>query len=182
MAPHRDTLGRLVQTGDAAGVRLFRLQTVEQNNRYQAVCVEFDDDGEPVPVSDETVVVTNLAEPADAEGELAPGIDAVGIDVEGRWVIFVRPPASVFFAARVVASDGGAAYTVREQVATGAGTFDDKPGAVDVTAWNLAELSLGPGAAVDDGTIVLVTATTDTGDPPTLRYLFDHPAYAKYLS
>jgi hypothetical protein len=46
---------------------------------------------------------------------------------------------------------------------------------------NLSELSLGPGAAVPVGQIVVVLATTDTGSPPTVRYHFDHPMYAKYL-
>ena len=86
--------------------------------------------------------------------------------------------ASVF-PAKVVAAVSGAAYTVREQSCTGAGTFADKSGTSNVTAYNLAELSLGPGGAVAVGTIVLATAITDTGN--TTRYIFDHPVYAKYL-
>ncbi|MBS3734475.1 MAG: hypothetical protein KGY99_06060 [Phycisphaerae bacterium] len=181
-AQHRDALGRLIQAGDAVGVGLFRVQQLDQNNRYEAVPLEFDEDGIAQPASDETVVVTNLAEPADTPGTLPADTDAVGVDVEGRWVIFVRQAASGVFPARVIASSGGASYTVREQVATGPGTFADKADAADVTACNLAELSLGPGAAVDDDTVVLVTVLTDTGTPPTIRYVFDHPAYAKYLS
>jgi hypothetical protein len=34
---------------------------------------------------------------------------------------------------------------------------------------------------VEDDAIVLVTILRDTGTPPVLRYVFDHPAYAKYL-
>jgi len=86
------------------------------------------------------------------------------------------------FPARIVAPAAGAGnYTVREQVISAEGGFSDKPGAANLTATNLAELSLGAGAAVDDDTIVLVLTVADTGSPPTLRYVFDHPAYAKYL-
>jgi len=49
-------------------------------------------------------------------------------------------------------------------------------------AHNLAELTLGCGAAVDDGAIVVVSRLTDSGTPSTERYVFDHPVYAKYLS
>jgi hypothetical protein len=90
-------------------------------------------------------------------------------------------PTTTMFAAKVVSSLGGSAYGVLEQVCTGAGSFADKSGAQQVTAHNLAELSLGPGAAVNTGTIVLAMAIPDTGNPPTTRYVFDHPAYAKYL-
>ena len=49
------------------------------------------------------------------------------------------------------------------------------------SAKNLAELSLGTGAAVDTGSVVLVAAVLDQASPPNMRYTFDHPAYAKYL-
>ena len=84
--------------------------------------------------------------------------------------------------AKIVSGGSGGVYVVREQIATGAGTFADKSGTSDFTAYNLAELTLGPGGAVDVGQIVLVTCQTDNGNPPTVRYFFDHPAYAKYLS
>jgi hypothetical protein len=85
------------------------------------------------------------------------------------------------FPAKVAAAVSGAAYTVREQSCTGAGIFADKSGAQLVTAHNLAELSLGPGGAVPTSSIVLILSISDTGNPPTTRYVFDHPVYAKYL-
>ncbi len=179
---YHDALGRLAQAGGAAGVQLVRLIELAAGNRYTARPVEFGDDGETQLVGTDTLEVTNLAEPADGSGSVPEGADAVAVDVEGRWVVFVRQATAATFPARIIAGQGGAAYTVREQAATGAGTFADKGGAADVTAHNLAELSLGPGAAVDDDTIVIVTTLTDTGTPPTLRYVFDHPVYAKYLS
>ena len=96
-------------------------------------------------------------------------------------MIFLRPRERAAFPARVISADGDAAYTVREQTLSGAGTFTDTAGAADVTAHNLAELSLGPGAAVDVNTLVLVGAYPDNHTPPTVRYLFAHPVYAKYL-
>jgi len=88
-------------------------------------------------------------------------------------------PSMRTFPAKVVSSQGSAAYTVREQAITAAGSFVDKAGTSNVTAKNLAELTLGTGSAVDTGEIVLVTSVIDqTGG---MRYIFDHPAYAKYL-
>jgi hypothetical protein len=183
--PFRDSLYRLAQVGDALGVQLVRILEVFQNNRYTAMPVEFDSDGATQPAEEQTLTVTNLAEPADSTGQVPSGTDAVALDVEGRWIVFLRQETaegpSASFPAKVVCSLGGSAYGVLEQVCTGAGSFADKSGAQQVTAHNLAELSLGPGAAVGTGTIVLAMAIPDTGNPPTTRYVFDHPAYAKYL-
>jgi hypothetical protein len=88
---------------------------------------------------------------------------------------------TTIFPARIVDAISGAAYSVKEQVCTGAGTFADKSGASALTAYNLAELTLGPGGAVDDNKIVMVMAIEDTGSPPVTRYIFDYPVYAKYL-
>jgi len=180
--PFHDALSHLAQVGGMTGVRLVCLIELEAANRYKARPIEFDEDGKTQFVGMETLTVTNLAEPADTEGKVPEDTDAVAVDVEGRWVVFVRPTGAAVFPARALSSQGSGTYTVREQVATGAGTFADKQGAESITAYNLAELSLGPGAAVDYGTIVLVTELQDTNDPPAVRYVFDHPVYAKYLS
>ncbi|HAU38857.1 MAG TPA: hypothetical protein DCX07_14215 [Phycisphaerales bacterium] len=179
--PYRDAIRRLAQAGQAAGIQLVRIVEREQANRYVARPIEFDEQGTTQLVGEQTLVVTNLAEPADADGQVPSDTDAAALDVEGRWVVFLRCPAAAVFPAKVVAPVSGAAYHVLEQEPTGEGTFADKSGAAQVTACNLAELSLGPGGAVDEGEIVLVTAQTDTGQPTTIRYFFDHPAYAKYL-
>jgi hypothetical protein len=180
-APFHDAASELLQVGWPHGVRLVRIVSRDTCNRYTARPIEFAADGGTQTVGHETMTVTNLAEPADAPGRVPAFTEASALDVEGRWVIFLRPRERATFPARVISSQGDGAYTVREQALTGAGTFADADGAVDVTAHNLAELSLGPGAAVDVNTIVLAAAYPDNGTPPTLRYLFDHPAYAKYL-
>lgn len=184
-----DTIGQfavLVQAGAARGACLVRLTNLLAANRYAAVALEFDDTGATRPVAEgETLLVTNLAEPADAPGQLSAGAEAVALDVEGRWVIFLRPDSAggaALFPARVLATQGSGLYTVRPQVLGPSGEFSDAPGAADLTARNLAELSLGPGAAVPNDTIILATILADTATPPTLRYVFDHPAYAKYLT
>jgi len=176
-----NVLRTLEQVGPANGTQLVRLIELDEGNRYTARPLEFDEDGQLVYASDETLTVTNLSEPADANGQIETGTDAVALDVEGRWVVFLRPAGSAVFPAKVTQSEGSGAYTVLEQVPTGPGTFADKEGASSVTAYNLAELSLGPGAAVDVDSIVLVSTLTQDGSPPTLRYVFDHPTYAKYL-
>ena len=85
------------------------------------------------------------------------------------------------FPAKIISADGTATYTMREQSLDGQGSFIDKPGTQNFSARNLAELSLGPGAAVDTGTISIVTTLLDTATPPNIHYVFDHPTYAKYL-
>ena len=177
----RDAFNWLAQVGGGVGAELVRITGLVQKNRYQARAVEFDADGRTQFAQTQTIEVTNLAEPADADGQVPSGTDAIALDVEGKWVIYVRPAGTAMFPARVIDSSSGANYTVLEQVITAGGQFEDKTGAAEVTAVNLAELSLGPGAAVDDDTIVLVTTLTDTGSPPSLRYVFDHPSYAKYV-
>ncbi len=178
---HYDALKRWEQVAASKAAQLVRIVALEAGNQYTAKPIAFDEAGATEIVGAETLTVVNLAEPADEGGQVPPDTDAVAVDVGGKWVVFVRRASAALFPARIVASIGGAAYTVREQVSTGAGTFADAPGAADVTAHNLAELSLGPGAAVENDTIVLVLAVTGNGAPPTIRYVFDHPAYAKYL-
>ena len=141
-APFRDALHRLTQIGTSTGVRLVRIVALDEDNRYTARAIQFDAQGATQYADDETFEVTNLAEPADSDGQIAAGKDAVALDVEGRWVVFVRRAQSGVFPARIVESLGDAAYTVREQAMTGAGTFTDATGAADLTAYNLAELSL----------------------------------------
>jgi len=177
-----DALGRFVQAGPACGVRLVRLVELDENNRYTANPLEFDADGDVQVDTDVTLVVTNIAEPADQDGQLDADTDAVAVDVDGCWIICVRQGGSAMFPAKVVSSSGGAVYSVREQKISAAGVFSDADDTTNVTARNLAELSLGPGAAVDNDTIVLVTTLSSAGSPPTLMYVFDHPTYAKYLS
>ena len=180
---YRDALWRWAQAAGSKAAQLVRITEHLDGNRYTARPIAFDAAGGTETVGSDTLTVTNLAEPADAEGEVPADTDALAIDVGGRWVVFLRPEpeSAVAFPAKVTASQGDAAYTIREQVATGAGTFADAPGATDLTAHNLAELSLGPGAGVDNGSIVIVLAVMDNGDPPAARYVFDHPVYAKYL-
>ncbi len=177
----RDGFGRFAQLGNSNGVMLVRITGLQDANQYDARPIEFDDNGQPQFVGEEIKTVINLAEPADATGQIPDNTDAIAIDVEGQWVVFVRPSESGVFPAKVINSQGSGVYSIREQTPTGTGTFADKQGATNIDAQNLAELSLGPGAAVDTGTIILATATPDNGSPPTVRYSFDHPAYAKYL-
>jgi len=163
---------RLAQAAAPKAAQLVRITDHQAGNRYTARPIAFDALGDTETVGEAALTVVNLAEPADAGGRVPAGTDALAVDAGGRWIVYLPPPASAVFCARVVAAAGGAAYTVREQAATGM---------IDVTAYNLAELSAGPGGAVDDDAIVLVLALTDTDDPPTVRFVFDHPVYAKYL-
>lgn len=182
-----DALYRLAQVGEEWGIRLVRLVERVSQNRYRAEALEFAA-GQLAVTDEPQLTVLNLAEPADTPGTLPAGTDAVALDAEGKWIIFVRPasgtapeaPASAIIA-RVIAPTGGAGYTVRPQDVNSQGQWIDKAGASNLTASNLAELSLGPGGAVDVDQRVVVWAIDDLQTPPQVRYVFDHPAYAKYL-
>lgn len=174
------TLRQMAQEGGYSWLRLVRIGPRDEGNRYAAEFLEFTGDGALAPTGAETQVF-NLAEPPGADGQLAEGTDTVAMDVEGRWVAFVRPPAEASFPARVVSSAGSGLYVVHEQCAGPQGRLQDASDAAEVPAANLAELSLGPGAAVDAGTIVIVHIQADDQQPPQLTYFFDHPVYAKYL-
>jgi hypothetical protein len=178
---YNDGFGRLVQAGSGGRVRLVRITALDADNRYTARPIEYDADGMLVYAGSEEWTVTNLAEPADMPGQIAVETDAVALDVEGRWIVHLSPAGTALFTARIVSSDGGAEYTARPQTWGPGGSPADKPGAVDVSAANLAELSLGPGGAVDVDTIVLVAPLADEDSPSGVRYVFEHPAYAKYL-
>ena len=181
--PVHDSLFRLAQVGSSMGVQLVRISGLSGGNRYLADPVEFAPNHATRPAGADGITATNLAEPSDSAGVLAAGTEAVAIDVEGLWIIYVRPPAaaSLCFAARVAGPLGGARYNLVEQISEGATGLADKPGGLNVIGQNLAELSLGPGAAVDPGTVVLVTAVAGQQGAPAQQYVFDHPAYAKYL-
>jgi len=179
-----DSLYRLAQVGTTLGVQLVRLTACLGDNRYDALPVEFNSSGATQVAENQPLTVLNLAEPADAAGKLPPDAEAVAIDVEGKWVIFVREasktPAASARPARISGTETGQArYRVYFQDYSAAtGLFSDAADAPPI-AINLAELSFGRPAAVDVGTIVLVTAIDDTTG--ATRYVFDHPAYAKYL-
>jgi hypothetical protein len=181
--PVHDSLFRLAQVGSSMGVQLVRISGLSGGNRYQADPLEFGPDHATRLDGADPITATNLAEPANSSGLLPAGTEAVAVDVEGLWIIYVRLPAtaSLCFPARVAGSLGGAVYSLVEQTSQGATGLADKPGGLNVIGQNLAELSLGPGAAVDPGTVVLVTAVAGQQGAPAQQYVFDHPAYAKYL-
>jgi hypothetical protein len=178
-----DALGHWAEASASQGSQLVRVLSCQQANRYTAAPIGFASDGSTQLLNAPNLTVTNLSEPATGTGTIAPNTDALAIDAGGRWVIFVRnavAASGVAFAGKVISALGGAGYTVREQVFS-AGGYHDKSGVADVQADNLAEMSLGSGAAVDAGTIALVLGSLDGDTPPTLHYVFDHPLYAKYM-
>lgn len=173
-----DQFSRWAQTGDRRDVRLVRLSSPALGNVYPAEVVTFTVDGGTTMTGEADVTVTNLAEPPDADGALAEGAEALAVDVDGRWVIFVARPNSATFLARVDQAHGAGVYTVVEQ-ACSSGIFSDATGAAGVSATNLAEIDLGSGRALDVDSLVLVLAVADADGQ--LRYAFDHPVYARYM-
>ena len=179
-----DSLYRLAQVGTTLGVQLVRLTGCVGGNRYNALPVEFASGGVTQVAENQPLTVLNLAEPATQTGELPVNTEAVAIDVEGRWVIFVREasgePASARPARITAWALGPAMYDIRWQTYDAVtGEFLDVANEPDQLAVNLAELSFGRSAAVDVDTFVLVHTIADIHG--TTCYAFDHPAYAKYL-
>ena len=176
----RDALHRLAQLGQATGVQLVRVMDLDEGNRYTAEAIEFDSDGDTQSAGAGELTVINLAEPADDDGQLPADTNAVAIDVEGKWVILVRPAGAPVFAGKVLYTLGNCLYRIRPQVPVGENTFADKAGAQDINACNIAELGLVNPLGVDADSIVLVAALTTDSDPPTIRYVFDHPEYNEF--
>ena len=87
-------IGSLIQTGTAAGARLVRITAHESSNGYTARWIEFDAAGATQFFGDETFTVVNLAEDTDAGGDVPDNTDAIALDVEGRWVVFLRSAAT----------------------------------------------------------------------------------------
>jgi hypothetical protein len=173
-----DRFRRFWRLGGRRDVRLLRLTGAIGGNVYEGEPVEFASDGSTMTTGEPAIEVTNLAESSAGAAALAEGAEVLAIDVEGRWVAYAAPASAATMLARVQSADGGASYTVVEQVVA-AGGFADAPGAAAVSAQNLAEIDLGPGAGVDSGAIVLVAASADGAGQ--VHYLFDRPVYAKYL-
>ncbi|MCL2700647.1 MAG: hypothetical protein FWE88_03010 [Phycisphaerae bacterium] len=179
-----DSLYRLAQIGTSLGVQLVRLTACHGDNQYAALPVEFDSAGLTQVAENAPLTVLNLAEPADAAGTLPADTEAVAIDVEGKWVIFVRQapssnPSSTRLARVSGVQSGVGRYYIRWQECLANGQFQDTSDPDPAVATNLAELSFGSVAAVDLNTIVPILTVVDvTG---VARYVFDHPAYAKYL-
>lgn len=172
--------GRMVSDGGGCPIRLVRLLDVLAGNRYRACEIELAPSGPPQALGDE-FIVTNLAERPDLPGRVPSGTDALAADVGGNHVAYVAVGGgSAAFPARVVSAAAGG-YLIREQALDGSGNLADVAGSVDVPAVNLAELSTGPGGAVDAGQVVLALAIADSSSPPAIRYLFDRAVYAKYL-
>jgi hypothetical protein len=154
-------------------MQLVRVKELDEDKRYTAEPTEFTPDGQTQPAGSEELTVVNLAEPCGQDGQLPAGTDAVAIDVEGQWVIFVQSVAKQMFPAKILYTYGGGLYRVRPQVPVGETTFADKPGAADINACNLAELDMVDPLGLEADTIVLVAELQTQGDPPTFRYAFD---------
>lgn len=183
MAPRknfRDALHRLAQLGQATGLQLVRIMGLDDGNRYAAEAIEFDSDGETQSAGAEQLTVINLAEPADEDGQLLADTNAVAVDVEGKWVILVQPASTPVFVGKVLYTFGNCLYRIRPQVPVSENTFADKAGAQDINACNIAELDLVDPLGVDADSIVLVAALRTDSDPPTIRYVFDHPDYNEF--
>ena len=107
--------------------------------------------------------------------------EALEFDADGEAVVADEPPFAVINLAEPADAPGTVPSDTDAVALDAEGSWVDRPDTPDLTAGNLAELSLGPGAALEVNTRVVLSVIEDQCDPPVARYVFDHPAYAKYL-
>ena len=124
----------------------------------------------PTAITGEQILATNLAEPVDHSGQLPAGTAVLVWPSQGLHLFCLPPQPSdstssgpISYWARIAAG-GGPQYTVRRQVASGAGAFADAAGFDVVTAANVWELTVDPAATADvpTGAIVRVWEEPDT--------------------
>ncbi|HPS52547.1 MAG TPA: hypothetical protein PLK08_03245 [Phycisphaerae bacterium] len=120
------------------------------------------------------IYVRNLAEPADSLGKLTAGTMALAQEFDGWWSIFVLPPRSVCFIAKIEESPGGNSYLVREQTASSGGGLTTVIDSAQLPACNVAEMVTPASTPVAVGTYVTVFGVADTGYPARLHYFFNH--------
>jgi hypothetical protein len=150
-------------------IRRVQIAAATSGNEYQATVVRTTDGAQPV--SAESLQVTNLAEPVDQDGQLSTGTQAIALQVDGQWTVFV--PTTSVFVGRIVTALGAGRYSIREQRYSETGTLDDAPEVAALAATNLAEVDVTPGDGLSPDTRVLVAAVPDTASPPTLHHVFD---------
>ncbi len=159
----------------------------ESTNRYTVQLAEIVSPGQPPePIDGEQVSAINLAEPFDQAGDLEADTPVLIWPGQGLYLFSCPVPADPPAAqddsswwARVV-SGQGPGYTVRRQIAGGAGSFANAPGSEDADAANTWELSVDGEASADvpAGAIVRVFEAPDSGDVP--RRFFFYPIHAVY--
>ena len=166
----RNQLAQMAQLGQATGVQVAAIYEHVEDNIYTAQPMEFSDAGGLSAAGDaELLTVTNLAEPADIGGLVAPGTPVAAIDVEGRWVVHARPNSQLSFVAKVT-SRNGPVYAVEMMDPTGSSTFQTRSQTVNAT--NVRELDGVSSAGVGIGSYVIVTVVQAESAPATIAYVF----------
>jgi hypothetical protein len=134
----------------------------------------------PTAIAGEQIVATNLAEQIDSPGQLPAGTAVLVWPSQGEHLFCLPPPQQASstpagptnYWARIV-DGGGSQYTVRRQIASGAGGFADAPGFDVVPAANVWELTVDPAATADvpAGATVRVWEEADASGQ-TQRFFF----------
>jgi hypothetical protein len=166
---------QLVQPAAANDIKLIRINTVMLRNIYYAETFSLDANGymETYPFSQ--IYVRNIAESSDSLGRLTAGTMAMAYEFEGWWSIFVLPPKSICFIAKIEESLGNNSYLVREQKATSNGRLAAMNDSAQIPACNAAEMVTVAVPPIVVGTYVTVFGVADSGYPARLHYFFNHP-------
>lgn len=165
------------------------LAVIIENTLYNRYCVQLAEPGlpgdQPTPIENAFVSAVNVAESFDESGELEAGTVVLVWPSQGDYTFcFPRPveppePTSNSYWAKIVSGDGPI-YTVRRQAATDSESLQDASGAENVSAANVWELTVDPGAsaAVPVGAVVRVFEGPDA-DEQTRRFFF-YPIHTVY--
>lgn len=166
---------QLVQPAAVRDVKLVRLNTVIMRNIYYAEVFGLDANGYRETYPSAQIYVRNLAEPADSLGRLTGGTMTMAQEFEGWWSVFVLPPKSICFIAKIEEALGNNSYLIREQKSTSGGILTAMNDSAQLPACNAAEMVTPSSSPLVVGTFVTVFGVADNGYPARLHYFFNHP-------
>lgn len=165
---------QLVQPAASRDIRLVKINTLIMRNIYYAEVFELDANGYMETYPSGHIYVRNVAEPADSPGRLTPGTMTLAQEFEGWWSIFVLPPRSICFVAKIEESLGSNSYLVREQRAASSGGLTAMGDSAQLPACNIQEMTTPASPPVAVNTYVTVFGVVDSDSPARLHYFFNH--------
>ena len=170
---------QIMQIGEADNCHFVKLFEHKNKNIYKGKIIEFQSNDYYV-ATDRIVEVINIAEKVSTGGVLPLPTELICFEIEGHYLTYVSAENSSLIPAKIAEHITGYKYRVIFQ------KLDQNANFVNIDnnkieAMNIAEHNIGPGGAIDNNTIVMVSKIR-TSDFPDGKYIFSHPTYAKYMN
>ena len=168
---------QLIQVGTIQSLKLCKIKSLVINNKYSAC--ELDNNSDQLAETENTFEVYNLAESPVQSGQLSTPTNALTMEIHGKYYVYISEGGSSVTLGKIVSSAGGAKYNIQPVTMRDTGQTDPAS-STQISAFNLAEMTVGPGGAVDNNTLVILhqIAASNSDDPINI---FSHTTYAKYL-